>query len=52
MSDEQLFVRTWTARNSDVRPRLYVKVKVKPSLYRPLGLKEVEDPRICRQLEH
>jgi hypothetical protein len=52
MSDAQLFVRTWTAQSSDVRPRLYVKVKVKPSLYRPLALKAVQDPRICRELEH
>jgi hypothetical protein len=49
MSDAQLFVRIWTARIIDVRPRLNenVKVKVKPSLYGPLAMKEVEDPRIC-----
>jgi len=52
MSVAQLFFRTWTAQSSDVRPRLYVKVKVKLSLYRPLVLKAIEDPRICRQLEH
>jgi hypothetical protein len=34
------------------KPRLYLKIKVTPNLYRSLALKEVEDPRICRQLAH
>jgi hypothetical protein len=35
-----------------VLEKLKVKLKVKLSCYRPLGLEEVEAPRICRQLVH